>query len=273
MAGGERIDPAVSERAVIVTGAAGGLGRAHALAAAELGVHVYAADVADAAATVDAIEAAGGLATSCELDITVAGEWDELVRLVAADGRRLAGLVNNAGVSLRHGFAGTSPDAWRRVIEINLTGAFLGIRTVAPVMAEWGGGSIVNISSIAGTIGYFSPAYGASKWGLIGLSKSAAGEWADRGVRVNSVLPGVVDTPLLTGAEMLIASTLRSVPAGRAARPEEVARVVRFLLSDDAEYISGTEFVVDGAWTSNGLYKRIIADLPGGLEASEERRP
>ena len=272
MNGGERSDRWASERAVIVTGAAGGLGRAHALAAAELGVHVYTADVVDVAATVDAIGAAGGVATSCHLDITDAGQWEALVGVVAADGRRLAGLVNNAGVSLRRGFAGTSPDAWRRVIEINLTGAFLGIRTVAPVMAQLGGGSIVNISSIAGTIGYFSPAYGASKWGLIGLSKSAAGEWADRAVRVNSVLPGVVDTPLLSGAETLIAATLRSVPAGRAARPEEIARVVRFLLSDDAEYISGAEFVIDGAWTSNGLYKRIIADLPGGLEQSEVRR-
>jgi len=131
-------------------------------------------------------------------------------------------------------------------------------------MAEAGGGSIVNISSIAGTIGYFSPSYGASKWGLIGLSKSAAGEWGHRGVRVNAVLPGVVDTPLLNGADALIAATVDAVVTGRAAQAEEVARVVRFLLSDEASYVNGAEWVVDGGWTSNGLYKQIL-DRSGGL--------
>ncbi len=248
----------MADSAIIVTGAAGGMGRAHALAAAELGAHIYVADVKDGNEVASEIRAAGGSANASHLDITDEANWHSLLSQIDDDGRVVRGLVNNAGVSFRHGFAETSAEHWRRVIDINLTGAFLGIRAVAPRIAAAGGGSIVNISSIAGTIGYFSPSYGASKWGLIGLSKSAAGEWGHLGVRVNSVLPGVVDTPLLDGANALIASTIASVPAGRAAQPEEVARVVRFLLSDEAVYVSGAEFVVDGAWTSNGLYKQIL---------------
>ena len=173
----------------------------------------------------------------------------------------VTGLVNNAGVSFRHTFEETTPEDWRRVIEINLTGTFLGIRVVAPVMAAGNGGSILNIASIAGTLGYSSPSYGPSKWGLIGLSKSAAGEWAGRGVRVNAVLPGGADTPLLHGAEDIIASQMKSLPLGRLARPEEVAHIVKFLLSDETAYVTGAEFVIDGGLTSNGLYKRILDQI------------
>jgi NAD(P)-dependent dehydrogenase (short-subunit alcohol dehydrogenase family) len=251
----------VPERAIIVTGGAGGLGRAHALAAGELDAHVYVADIADASAVSAEVNRAGGSASACRLDVTDSDAWEDLTGTVSREGRSIVGLVNNAGVSFRHGFADTRPEDWRRVIEVNLTGAFLGIRAVAPMMAAAGGGSIVNIASIAGIIGFYSPSYGASKWGLIGLTKSAAGEWAENGVRVNAVLPGPVDTPLLAGAEALIEATLPSVPAGRTAQPEEVARAVRFLLSDDASYISGAELVVDGAMTSSGLYRRILSGI------------
>lgn len=250
------------DRAVIVTGGAGGLGHAHALAAAELGVHVYVADIANSEPVCADVKRAGGSASAYDLDVTDSSGWAALVRAIASEGRSVVGLVNNAGVSFRHGFAGTGPEDWRRVIEVNLTGPFLGIKAVAPVMAASGGGSIVNIASVAGMVGFYSPSYGASKWGLIGLTKSAAGEWAHYGVRVNAVLPGPVDTPLLAGAEALIASTLASVPAGRTAQPEDVGRAVRFLLSDEASYISGAELVVDGAMTSSGLYRRILSGIP-----------
>ena len=256
----------MNESAIIITGAARGMGRAHALAAVELGSHIYVADVQDGSSVVEEVLKAGGQATSCFLDVTDESQWQSIVATIQGDGRVIRGLVNNAGVSFRHGFTDTPAADWRRVIDINLTGAFLGIRAVAPMMGASGGGSIVNISSIAGTIGYFSPSYGASKWGLIGLSKSAAGEWAHLGVRVNAVLPGAVDTPLLKGAEALMAATYESIAIGRAAQPEEVSRVVRFLLSEDASYVSGAEWVVDGAWTSNGLYKQIL-DKSGGYES------
>lgn len=256
----------MTESAIIVTGAAQGMGRAHALACADLGSHVYVADVKDTAKVVDEINAKGAQARGCHLDITDEVAWQSVVATAAEAGHRIVGLVNNAGVSFRHGFEGTSAADWRRVVDINLTGAFFGIRAIAPVMAAAGGGSIVNISSIAGTIGYFSPSYGASKWGLIGLGKSAAGQWGHLGVRVNSVLPGCVDTPLLDGADALITATIDSITAGRAAQPDEIARVVRFLLTDDASYVNGAEWVVDGAWTSNGLYKQILDRAGQGVQ-------
>ncbi len=249
------------DRAVIVTGAAGGLGQAESVAAAEMGFHIYMADIGNADEAAGEIRRSGGSATSCQLDVTDEASWQALLTVVESDGRELAGLVNNAGISFRHGFEETTPADWRRVLEVNLTGAFIGIRSVAPLLAANSGGSIVNISSIAGMIGFDSPAYGASKWGLIGLGKSAAGAWADRGVRVNTVMPGLVDTRMLRGADAFIASSLKSVPAGRPAKPSEIARVVRFLLSPDSEYISGADFVVDGGLTSNGIYHRIIAEL------------
>ena len=261
----------VTQTAIIVTGAARGMGRAHALSTADLGSHVYVADVNEGTEVVDEISAAGGTATACTLDIRDEAQWIDLAARVEADGRVIRGLVNNAGVSFRHRFEDTPAEDFRRVLDINLTGAFLGIRTIAPLMAAQGGGSIVNISSIAGLIGYFSPSYGASKWGLIGLSRSAAGEWGDRGVRVNAVLPGIVMTPLLDGANTLTAATVDAVIAGRAAQPEEIARVVRFLLSDEASYVNGAEWVVDGGWTSSGLYKQILDKAGGHLDGGTAR--
>jgi NAD(P)-dependent dehydrogenase (short-subunit alcohol dehydrogenase family) len=233
---------------------------------------VYVADVQDGAAVVEDIFAAGGSATAARLDITDEQQWAAVVDQVQGDGRVVTGLVNNAGVSFRHRFEDTPAADFRRVIDINLTGAFLGIRAIAPLMAQAGGGSIVNIGSISGLIGYFSPSYGASKWGLIGLSKSAAGEWGHLGVRVNAVLPGAVQTPLLEGATALMAATVDSIVAGRTAQPEEVARVVRFLLSDEASYVNGAEWVVDGGWTSNGLYKQILDKAGGHLDSGPAKR-
>src|SRR5215218_5339100 len=158
----------MAESAIIVTGASRGLGRAHAVAAADLGAHIYAADIGDCDETVEAVQQAGGSASSCHLDVTDSEQWESLVAAITDDGRTISGLVNNAGVSFRHGFEDTPPEDWQRVIAVNLTGPFLGMRAVAPVMASAGGGSIVNIASIAGLSGYFSPSYGASKSGLIG---------------------------------------------------------------------------------------------------------
>jgi 3alpha(or 20beta)-hydroxysteroid dehydrogenase len=258
-------DAASRGRVVLVTGAASGMGAQHARALAADGWAVALADVNDTAAVVDEITAAGGTASGHRLDVTEPGRWDQVVEQVRAAYGALHGLVNNAGVSRRLRFMDTDPEVWRRVLAINLDGPFYGIRAAAPLMRESGGGSIVNISSISGQIGYFSPSYSTSKWGLRGLTKSAAGELAGWGIRVNSVHPGLVETPLLAGSDGFVDSAVASIPMGRMARPQEITEVVRFLLDDRSSYMSGSELTVDGALVSNGLYHRILSEMEGDL--------
>jgi 3alpha(or 20beta)-hydroxysteroid dehydrogenase len=253
------------DRVVLITGAAGGMGAGHARALAADGWRVVLADVADATPVVAEIEAAGGTALAVTLDVTDPAAWVEVVDRVRETYGALHGLVNNAGISRRLRFMDTSAEVWRQVMSINLDGPFHGIQACAPLMRDSGGGSIVNISSISGQIGYFSPSYSSSKWGLRGLTKSAAGELAAWGIRVNSVHPGLVGTPLLAGADGFVSSAVASIPAGRMGRPEEITDAVRFLLGDASTYMSGSELTLDGAMTSNGLYHRILNEMDGEL--------
>lgn len=255
----------VTGRVVLVTGAAGGMGAGHAMGLAADGWTVVLADVVDAGGVVGRITDAGGTARAVQLDVTAPDAWRRVVEQVRDEHGGLHGLVNNAGISRRLRFMDTTPEVWRQVMAVNVDGPFHGIQVCAPLMRDSGGGSIVNISSISGQIGYFSPSYSASKWALRGLTKSAAGELAAWGVRVNSVHPGLVETPLLGGADGFVASAVRSIPAGRMGTPDEVTAVVRFLVSDDSSYMSGSELTVDGAMTSNGLYHRILAEMEGDL--------
>ncbi|MFR9728311.1 SDR family NAD(P)-dependent oxidoreductase [Saccharopolyspora sp. MS10] len=247
----------------LITGAARGMGAAHAAALGRRGVHVCLADVLDAGPVAADIIAAGGSASAHELDVTDPGSWARVVGEIRAERGNLGGLVNNAGISRRLGFTDTTEEVWDRVLRVNLSGPFHGMRAVAGLMRESGGGSIVNISSISGQIGYFSPSYSASKWGLTGLSKSAAGEFAAWGIRVNSVHPGLVGTPLLDGADAFVASAVASIPAGRTGTPEEITEAVLFLLSERSAYLTGSEVTVDGGLVSNGLYHRILAESGG----------
>lgn len=168
-------------------------------------------------------------------------------------------------MSRRLRFMDTSEEVWDRVMRVNLYGPFHGIQAAAPLMRDGGGGSIVNISSISGQIGYFSPSYSASKWGLTGLSKSAAGELAAWNIRVNSLHPGLVDTALLAGSDAFAEAARRSIPAGRLGEPGEITDAVLFLLSDRSAYMTGSEITLDGGLVSNGLYHRILADAEGAL--------
>ncbi|NLU84579.1 SDR family NAD(P)-dependent oxidoreductase [Rhodococcus sp. HNM0569] len=245
---------------VVVTGAGSGMGRVEARLLAARGATVWVTDVDGDAATAvaDEIGHAGADARVARLDVTSAQSWNDLADAIGGD--PVVGLVNNAGVSHRYGILDTTLEDWERVLAVNLSSVFLGMKTVAPLMT--GGGSIVNISSIAGMLGYFAAGYGATKWGVRGLSKVGALEFAERGVRVNSVHPGLVDTPLLnSGSDVFVDESLRAVPAGRVASSEEVAEVVAFLLSPRSGYVSGTEIVVDGGLTSGGIYHRITSDL------------
>ncbi|WP_298012579.1 SDR family NAD(P)-dependent oxidoreductase [uncultured Castellaniella sp.] len=242
---------------VLVTGAAQGMGASHALALARSGWHVCLADVRDVASVVDAIRAEGRSASGHVLDVTDSDAWARLADQIARGPSPLAGLVNNAGVSYRQGIHGTDDANWRRVLDINLTGAFYGMRAMAPLMKEGGGGSIVNISSIAGQLGYHGAAYGASKWGLRGLTKSAAAEYAAWGIRANSIHPGLIETPMVSGATAFVASSLQSIPLSRAGKPSEVSAAVVFLISPDSSYLSGSELTVDGGLVAAGTYWRI----------------
>lgn len=253
-----------SEQSIVVTGAAGGIGRGISLELAARGAHVWVADIDHASATAVAreVDAAGGVGRAVQLDVANPESWQRLAQAVADHGP-LHGLVNNAGVSHRVGVVDTTVEDWERVIGVNLSGVFYGMKYLTPSLTDAGSASIVNISSICGLIGYLSASYGASKWGVRGLSKTGALEFADRGIRVNSVHPGAIDTPLMwkSGQDTaFIEETLKSVPVGRYASPEELARVVAFLLSDASSYITGTEIVVDGGLTSAGLYHRILSE-------------
>ncbi|PXY29999.1 SDR family NAD(P)-dependent oxidoreductase [Prauserella endophytica] len=250
---------------VLVTGAASGMGASHALALGERGVHVCLADVADAAPVAERIRDAGGSASVHALDVTDAPAWARVVSEIESERGTLGGLVNNAGISRRLEFLDTGDEIWDLVLRVNLYGPFYGMKAVAGLMRDSGGGSIVNISSISGQIGYFSPAYSSSKWGLTGLSKSAAGNFATWGIRVNSVHPGLVGTALLEGSGGFVESAVRSIPAGRVGTPEEITDAVLFLLSDRSTYLTGSELTVDGGLVSNGLYHRITSEAGGRL--------
>ena len=190
--------------------------------------------------------------------------WFEALDRAQTFGVPLAGLVNNAGITLRKVVTETTLAEWENLLSVNLTGAYLGIRLVTPMLM--GGGSIVNISSTAGMTGYFSAAYTASKWGLRGLTKAAAIELAARKIRVNTVCPGLVDTPMinrpnggydLERARSFFEGNRAMTPLDRGADPDEVAGAVVFLLGPDSRFITATDLVVDGGMIGGGIYCHI----------------
>ena len=252
-------------KVVLVTGAGSGMGKVESQLLAQRGAKVWVTDISSTSAQQVAgeIVADGGLAEFHALDVTSPDSWQQLVERIEDVDGGLDGLVNNAGVSHRAGIVETTVEDWHRVMDINLSSVFYGMKFCASLLVR-GGGSIVNVSSIAGMLGYFAAGYGASKWGVRGLSKVGALEFAEHYVRVNSIHPGLVDTPLLhSGSSEFVDTSLKSVPAGRVADSEEIAESVAFLLSDAARYITGTEIVVDGGLTSGGIYHRITRELKG----------
>ena len=239
-------------KVALITGAAldRGQGACEARLFAREGATVVLTDVQRDAGRATAA-AIGERASYRDLDVTDAAAWSAVVAETIERHGRIDVLVNNAGVWHTGGILDTTPEDYRRVVEINQTGVFLGMRAVAPFMRDQGSGSIVNISSAAGLRG--DPAihaYVASKWAVRGMTKAAALELAPFGVRVNSVHPGLIQTPMsATEFEPGKPDPGARIPMRRVGQPEEVAELVCFLASDASAYITGAEIAIDGAVT------------------------
>lgn len=242
----------LNARTALVTGAASGIGRATALRLASEGAAVVIADLQDekAAAVVAEIEAAGGTAIAVHLDVTDEASW---AAAVAATVERFGGLgilVNNAGIGDTVPIEQSTTEEYVKVISITQNSVYFGLKAAGEALKASGNGAVVNVSSMFGIVGGFgtSPGYAAAKGAVRTLTKSVALGWATEGVRVNSIHPGFVDTPILgdTDRSMLAQTT----PMGRIAQPEELAAAIAFLVSDDASFMTGSELVVDGGYTA-----------------------
>ena len=249
-----------NNRTVLITGGSRGQGAAEARMFAAAGARVVVTDVLDVegGALAQAIRAAGGIAEYARLDVASEQDWCDAVAFAKSTFGSLHVLVNNAGVSLRGvDLANTTRADWDRILAVNLTGPFLGIRAAAPVIRDSSGGAIVNIGSTAGINGHFAAAYSASKWGLRGLTKAAAMEYADWNIRVNAVHPSIVRTPMVAGADKFVEAMEYMSALKGSASLENVAHAVMFLASDEAGYLTGLDLPVDGGFTELGTYRQV----------------
>ncbi|HKM27989.1 MAG: SDR family oxidoreductase [Gammaproteobacteria bacterium] len=230
----------------VVTGAGQGMGRTMVQHFVEQGAIVYAVDV-NAAALEETVQGLDGKAHAVVCDITNEAAVAELMARIEKEQGRLDLLVNNAGIGSVDGFLETSLETWQRVINVNLTGAFLCSREAAKLMVKAGRGAIVNFSSTAGQTGEGPSHYVASKAGIMGLTRSNARELAPSGIRVNSLVPGATDTPMMAGIpQEWMDSMIQGIPLGRLGTTLEIARVVAFLGSDEASFITGQNIAVNG---------------------------
>ncbi len=239
-------------KVALVSGGASGIGAAHVRVFAAEGAKVVAADVQEdkGREVVDGVNNDGGVAAFVRLDVTRADDWKNAVNAAISRFGKLTTLINNAGVYWPGGVEEETPEKWNKMLAINQTGVWLGMKTAVPALRDSGNGVVVNISSLYGLIG--SPgsiAYHATKGAVRIMTKAAALEYVRQGIRVNSIHPGQIDTPILAGLtpeqnEQIKAAT----PMGRLGRPEEIAFGSLYLCSDEASFTTGIELVIDGGW-------------------------
>jgi 3alpha(or 20beta)-hydroxysteroid dehydrogenase len=239
----------VDGKVAVISGGARGMGASHARLLVAEGAKVVVGDILDDEGKALAAEL-GDAARYVHLDVTQPAEWAAAVELAVGEFGTYNVLVNNAGIVNGSTLQHFDLKRWQRILDVNLTGTFLGMQhAVEPMMAA-GGGSIINVSSIEGLRGTpWAHGYVATKWGVRGLAKSAALELAPHNIRVNSIHPGLVRTPMTEG----IPEDLVTIPLGRPAESVEVSTFVLFLASDESSYATGAEFVMDGG---------LVADIP-----------
>lgn len=239
-------------KVVLISGGARGMGAVEGKLFAREGAKVMLADVLDAEGEKTAKEI-GAAAAYVHLDVTREDEWEKAVAQTVAKFGKLTTLVNNAGIFRMEGLEQTTLEMWNKVIAVNQTGVFLGMKAAVPAIRKAGGGSIVNISSIAGLIGVgAATAYQATKGAVRILTKTVAIQYAKDGIRVNSIHPGVITTKMVTEGIDPESRALfeQATPIGREGTAEEIANGALFLASDDSSYMTGAELVLDGGYTA-----------------------
>ena len=246
----------VGDKVALISGGARGIGAATARLMAQEGGAVVIADVLEKEGreTEAEIAKAGGRIFFIRLDVTSEDDWQAAVRATMARYGKLDVLVNNAGISSRTGVEETESDSWDQMMAVNARGVFLGTKAAIPEMRKAGGGSIINISSIYGIVGSAtSVAYHASKGAVRIFTKSAAIQYAGDGIRVNSVHPGFVDSPMTEqfhAVPQVREARLDRTPMGRLGVPEDIAAGILYLASDESSFVTGSELVIDGGMTA-----------------------